>query len=55
MWLKKITKQQLYEDFIWNQIVFKDIRCNIILWVFWPVVMYILKFVQYWNHALWEV
>ena len=28
------TKQQLYEDFIWNQIVFMDIKCNIILWVF---------------------
>ena len=34
MWLKKITKQQLCEDFIWNQIVFKDIKCIIILWVF---------------------
>ena len=52
---ENITKQQLYEDFIWNQIVFEDIRCNFILWVFWPVVMYILKFVQYGNQACWEV
>ena len=42
MWLKK---QQLYEDFIWNQIAFMYFsKCNIILWVFWPVLMYILKF-----------
>ena len=45
MWLKK--KQQLYEDFIWHQIEFMYIlKFNITLWVFWPVLMYNLKFVQ---------
>ena len=48
-------EQQPLEGFIWNQIVHKDIKYNIILWVFWPVLMYILKFVQYWNHACWDV
>ena len=48
MWLeKKKKKKKLYEDFIWNQIAFVySLKCNNILWVFWPVHMYILKFVQ---------
>ena len=28
MWLKKQRNQQLYDDFIWNQIVFMDIKWN---------------------------
>ena len=40
MWLKK---QQLYEDFIWNQNVFMySFKCNINLWVFCPVLMDII-------------